>query len=119
MQTSVDDSGIFTEVSSSTQASPSPCWSPLQESPRKGQAPGQVTPWIASSLPHTQVGLRCAFRQASFGPLSTVFTIKLLAETPWALFPSVHAGSNTTTRLVWSPKTTRSAEYKHGARKHL
>ena len=28
MQTPIDDSGIFTEVSRSTQASPSPCWSP-------------------------------------------------------------------------------------------
>ena len=30
MQTSVDDSGIFTEVSRSTQASPGPRWSPSQ-----------------------------------------------------------------------------------------
>jgi hypothetical protein len=61
MQTPVDDSGIFTEVSRSAQASPSPRWSTLQEIPRKGQAPGRVTPWIASSLPYAQVGLRCAF----------------------------------------------------------
>ena len=44
---------------------PSPRWSPSQGIPRKGQAPGRVTPWIASGLPHTQVGLRRAFRQAS------------------------------------------------------
>ena len=61
MQTPVDDSGIFTEVSRSTQASPSPCWSPSQGIPRKGQAPSWVTPWIAPSLPHAQVGLRGAF----------------------------------------------------------
>ena len=39
---------------------PSPRWSPSQGISRKGQAPGRVTPWIASGLPHTQVGLRCA-----------------------------------------------------------
>ena len=57
MQTSVDDSSVFTEVSRRAQASPSPRWSPSQEIPRKGQAPSRVTPWIASGLPHAQVGL--------------------------------------------------------------
>ena len=60
MQTPIDDSGIFTEVSRNVQASPSHRWSPSQ-----GQALGWVTPWIASGLPHAQVGLRRAFRQAS------------------------------------------------------
>ena len=58
MQTLVDDSNIFTEVSRSTQASPSPRWSPSQGIPRKGQASGWVTPWIAPGLRHVQVGLR-------------------------------------------------------------
>ena len=44
MQTLVDDSDIFIEVSRSAQASPSPRWSPSQGIPRKGQAPGRVTP---------------------------------------------------------------------------
>ena len=39
---------------------PSPRWSPSQGIPRKGQASGWVTPWIASGLPHAQVGLRRA-----------------------------------------------------------
>ena len=39
MQTPIDDFDIFTEVSRSTEA------------------PSRVTPWIASGLPHTQVGL--------------------------------------------------------------
>ena len=95
MQTPIDDSGIFIEVSRSAQASPSPRWSPSQGIPHKGQAPGRVTPWIDSSLPHAQVGLRCAFRHASPGPLSAVFTIKLLVEPPRALFPSVHGGGHT------------------------
>jgi hypothetical protein len=51
---------------------PSPRWSTLQGIPRKGQAPSQVTPWIASDLPHAQVGLWCAFRQASHGPLPSL-----------------------------------------------
>ena len=75
---------------------PSPHWSPSQGIPRKGQASGRVTLWIASDLPHTQVGLRCAFRQASPGPLPAVFTIKLPAELPRALLPSVHGGAHTT-----------------------
>ena len=74
----------------------SPRWSPSQGIPRKGQAPGGVTPWIAPGLPHLQVGIRCAFRQASPRPLTAVFTIKLPAEPPRALFPSVHGGGHTT-----------------------
>ena len=76
--------------------SPSPRWSLSQEIPRKGQAPGWVTPWIAPGLPHAQVGLRCTFQQASPGPLPAVFIIKLSAEPPRALFPSVHGGGHTT-----------------------
>ena len=75
---------------------PSPRWSPSQGISRKGQAPGRVTPWIAPGLPHTQVGLRCAFRQASPIPLPAVFTIRLLAKPPRALFPSVHGDGHTT-----------------------
>ena len=60
--------------------------------PHKGQAPGRVTLWLALGLPHAQVGLWCA----SPGPLPTVFTIKLPAKTPRALFPSVHGGGHTT-----------------------
>ena len=75
---------------------PSPHWSPSQGIPRKGQAPGQVTPWIATGLRHAQVGLRCAFQQASPGPLPVVFTIKLLTKMPRALFPLVHCGGHTT-----------------------
>ena len=74
----------------------SPRWSPSQRIPRKGQAPGRVTPWIAPGLPHAQVGLRCAFRQASSRPFPAVFTIKLPAEPPWALFPLVHGDGHTT-----------------------
>ena len=51
MQTPIDDSGIFIEVSRSAQASPSPRWSPSQGIPRKGQAPGRVTSWIAPGVP--------------------------------------------------------------------
>ena len=75
---------------------PSPHWSPSQGISRKGQAPGRVTPWIALDLPHTQVGLRFAFWQASPRPLPAVFTIKLLAEMTPAFFPRVHGGGHTT-----------------------
>jgi hypothetical protein len=76
--------------------SPSPHWSPSNGIPRKGQAPGRITPWIAPSLPHAQVGLRCAFYQASPKLLPAVFTIKLSAKTPRALFPLVYGGGHTT-----------------------
>ena len=57
MQTPVDDFGIFTRYREARKLSPSPRWSPSQGIPHKGQAPGRVTPWIASGLPHAQVGL--------------------------------------------------------------
>ena len=75
--------------------SPSPRWSPSQGIPRKGQAPNQITLWIAPGLPHAQVGLCCAFRQASLRPPPAVFTIKLPAKMPRALFPLVHGGGHT------------------------
>ena len=71
---------------------PSPRWSPSQGISRKGQAPGRVTLWIAPDLSHVQVGLWCA----SPGPLPAVFTIKLSAEPPRALFPLLHGGGHTT-----------------------
>ena len=69
---------------------PSPRWSPSQgPSSRLGNS------MDSPGLPHTQVGLWCAFRQASPRPLPAVFTIKLPAEPPWALFPPVHGGGHT------------------------
>ena len=64
--------------------------------PRKGQAPGRVPSWIAPGLLHAQVGLRWAFRQASPGPLPTIFTVKLPAKKLRTLFPLVHGGGHTT-----------------------
>ena len=55
---------FFPRYREARKFSPSPRWSPSQGIPRKGQALGRVTPWIASGLPHAQVGLRRAFRQA-------------------------------------------------------
>ena len=74
---------------------PSPRWRPSQGIPRKGQAPSWVNLWIALGISHVQVGLRCAFRQASLGLLPTVFTIKLPSKPPWALFPSIHGCGHT------------------------
>ena len=123
MQTPIDDFNIFTEVLRSTQASPSPCWSPSQGIPRKGQAPDRVTLWIAPGLPHAQVGLQCAFRQASPRPFPAIITIKLLAK----------ASGRTTAGLVpfgtrWQPHHKRGwcdlerlqapPMYNNGARKH-
>jgi hypothetical protein len=61
MQTPIDDSGIFYRgIEKHTSF-----LLVLVRSPHKGQAPSRITPWIALGLPHAQVGLRCAFRQAS------------------------------------------------------
>jgi hypothetical protein len=119
MQTPVDDFCIFTEVSKSAQASPSPHWSPSQGIPRMGQALSRVTPWIASGLPHVQVGLQCAFRQASPRPLPAVFTIKLLAETPRAFFPSVHDDGHTTNMVGLVSQDYKPRRVQASARKHL
>ena len=118
MQTPVDDSSIFTEVSRSAQASPSPRWSTSQGIPRKGQAPGRVTPWIAPGLLHAQVGLWCAFRQASTGPLPAVFTIKFSIEPPGPCSLWYTVAATPQAWLVWSRKTASPAEYNNGARKH-
>ena len=67
MQTPVDDSGIFTEVSRSAQASPQSSLEPLARNPSQGPGSRSGTSWIASGLPYAQVGLRRAFRQASPG----------------------------------------------------
>ena len=98
--------------------SPSPRWSPLQGIPCKGQAPGQVTSWIASGLPHAQVGLRRAFRQASSGcsPPSSLSSFRPNHRGPCSLRYTVAATPQT--RLVRSRKTTSPPMYNNGARKH-
>ena len=89
MQTPIDDFGIFTEVSRRAQASPSPRWSPSQGIPRKGQAPGRVTPWIASPGCSLSSSLS-SFRSKCHGPCSLRYTVAATPQT-W---------------LVWSRKTT-------------
>ena len=90
---------FLTRYQEARKLSPSHCWSPSQGIPRKGQAPGRITPWIALGLPQAQVGLRCAFRQASPRPLPSLFTFELPAKPPRALFPSIHGGGHTTSTV--------------------
>ena len=91
MQTPVDDSGIFTEVSRSAQAPPSPRWSP-------SQGPSS---WLGNSVdslgpsPRASGSLTCLPTSLS-RMLPAVFTIKLPAEMPRALFPLVHGGGHNT-----------------------
>ena len=88
----------------------SPRWSFSQGISRKGQAPGRVTPWIASGLPHAQVGLQCAFRQASPGcsPPSSLSSFRPKRRGPWSLRYTVAATPQTW--LVWSHKTTSPSD---------
>ena len=113
MQTPIDDSGIFTDVSRSAQASPGPRWSPSQGIPHKGQAPSRVTPWIALGLPHTQVSLRRAFLASLSRMLPAVFTIKLPAKTPRALFPPVHGGGHTTNSVDVISQDFKPSDVQH------
>jgi hypothetical protein len=91
---------------------PNPHWSPSQGCPRKGQALGWVTPWIAPGLPHAQVGLQCAFWQVSLRPLPMVFTIKLIAKTSLLLFPLVHGGGHTTNAVGVVSQDYKPCQYK-------
>jgi hypothetical protein len=118
MQTPVDDSSIFTEVSRSAQAFPSPRWSPSQGISCKGQTPDRVTLWIAPGLPHVQVSLWCAFWQASPRPLLVIFIIKLPIEMLWALFPSYTVVPHHKCGWCGLARLTSPAEYNNGARKH-
>ena len=89
---------------------PSPRWSPSQVIPRKGQATSRVTPWIASGLPHAQVGLRRAFRQASPGcsPPSSLSSFRPKRHGPCSLRYTVAAAPQT--RLVRSRKTSSPSD---------
>ena len=104
MQISVDDCGIFTEVSRSTQASPSPRWSPSQgPSSWSGNSVDSLGP-----SPRASGSLMCLSASLS-RKLPAVFTIKLLVETSRAFFPLVHGGGHTTSTVG-----VVSQDYKHG-----
>jgi hypothetical protein len=100
MQTPFDDSSILPRYREARKLPPSPRWSPSQGIPRKGQALGRVTPWIASGLPHAQVGLRHAFWQASPGcsPLSSLSSFQPNRRGPCSLWYMMAATPQT--RLV-------------------
>jgi hypothetical protein len=89
---------------------PSPRWSPSQGIPRKRQAPGRVTPWIAPVLPHAQVSLWCAFSQAYPRPLppSSLSSFRLNRRRPCSLRYTV--ATTPQARLVWFHKTTGPAD---------
>ena len=97
MQTPVDDSGIFTEVSRSAEARKlpaSPRWSPSQgPSSRSGNSVDSLGPSPRAS------GSQTCLPVSLSRMLPAVFTIKLPAETPQTLFPLVHDGGHTTTTV--------------------
>ena len=91
MQTPVNDSSIFTEVSGSAQASPSPRWSPSQgPSSRSGNSMDSLEPSPCAS------GSSTCLPASLSRMLPAVFTIKLLAKPLLAWFPLVHGAGHTT-----------------------
>ena len=75
---------------------PSPRWSPLQGIPRKGEALRSDNS-VDSLGPSPRASGSPTCLPASLSRmLTTVFTIKLPAKPPRALFPSVHGGGHTT-----------------------
>ena len=95
IQTPVDDSGIFTEVSRSAQASPQSSLEPLARYP--SQRPSSRSGNSVDSLrpsPRASGSSTCLPTSLS-RMLPVVFTIKLPAKMPRALFPPVHGGGHT------------------------
>ena len=98
---------------------PSPRWSPSQGIPRKGQAPGRVTSWIASGLSHAQVGLRRAFRQAFPGcsPPSSLSSFRPKRHGPCSLRYTVaphHKRGWCDLARLQAPPMYNSCARKHG-----
>ena len=93
---------------------PSPRWSPSQGlSSRSGNSVDSLGP-----SPYASGPLTCLPASLS-QMLPAIFTIKLPAKTPWALFPLVHGGDHTTNKR-WCDLTRLQAPpmYNNGARKH-
>ena len=94
MQTPVDDSDIFTRYREAPKLPPSPRWSPSQgPSSRSDNSVDSLGP-----SPHASGSPTCLPISLS-QMLPVVFTIKILAKTPRALFPPVHSGGHTTTAV--------------------
>ena len=120
MQTSIDDSGIFTEVSRSAQASPQSSLEPLARNPLQrpssrsgnsvdsfGPSPrtsgSPVKPLMAKPLPdRSPPSSLSSFQPKRRRSCSLRYTVVTTPQT----------------QLVWSRKTTSPAEYNNGVRKH-
>ena len=84
---------------------PSPRWSPSQgPSSQSGNSVDSLgpSPCASGSLMYLLASLSWM--------LSAVFTIKLPAETPRALFPPYMVAATPQTQLVWSRKTTSPSD---------
>ena len=91
VQTPIDDSSIFTEVSRSGSGNSVDSFSP---SLRASGSPTCLPACLSWMLP-------------------AVFTIKLPAETPWALFPPVHSGGHTTNTVGVISQDFKPSDVQH------
>jgi hypothetical protein len=116
MQTLVDDAGIFTVVSGTTQGPDNPCWCPYAKgSPREGQAP-QSSNSVESHgpSPHASGALLPAPLGRSLpSPLSSFWP-----KTPRASFPPVNGGGRDTNAVVTVSQDSHPTRYHfNGSRK--
>jgi hypothetical protein len=87
----------------------------LVGAPRKSQAPGRVTPWIALGLSlRTNESMRWPLLDRSLSSSLSSFQPK--HRGPYSLRYMVTTAPQT--RLVWSCKTTSPSEYNNDARNH-
>ena len=118
MQTLVDDSGIFTKVSRSAQASPKSSLEPLVRNPSQGPSSqsGNSVDSLRSS-PRVSRSPTCLPTSLP-RMIPAIFTIKLPAEPPRALFPPVHGRPHH--KRGWCDLARRQAPpmYNNGACKH-
>ena len=100
MQTSIDNFDIFTEVSRSAQASPKSSLEPLVRNPSQGPSSqsGNSVDSLRSS-PRVSRSPTCLPTSLP-RMIPAIFTIKLPAEPPRALFPSVYGVGHTKNTVV-------------------
>jgi hypothetical protein len=111
MKTLLDDTGIFTKVSGTTQVPTNPHWCPYAKgSPREGQAPRSSNS-VESRGPSPRASgalLLDPLGRSSPSPLSS-----FRSKTSWASFPLVHSGDRDTNVVVTILQDSHPTRYNY------